>query len=589
MNRRTPSEALRAAVVSIDDIADVLLTRSLAWDPQENCWTICLRISINQPSLQVPPNTDWFVLVDDTYPRGRLEIYPSNSSGLAETFPHQLLNLSNPAREWRTGRICVDAPGFLSRWVTTGEPSSNGRLAWHIERARDWLVRASQGKLRSDGDQFELPVIPPGASTPMIVFEDGPEHLSTWMSSPARFGYVEFREVPGGTVAATRWWSSSSLVRATTWGTRISEGHRSKQGHWILLDAMPAVEPFRWPLTWGELVARSGQNFLEILRAIIASTGRRTSVLMLGFPIPEKVGGDPHEVYWTALQIGPLRSTRKRRPEPAVWERDRTEIFADDAPVRWLPAENWHPSRLGARGRLVEKLRALSVVVVGVGALGSSVAELLVRGGVIDLTVIDGDTVIAGNLVRHTLTISDHRSSKARSVAERLNAISPFAKVASLVSMLSLNEAVAKNTLDPFDMIIDCTANDDIVRMLGRVDFGRHKLIASAAVGRASRRLYFFEAEGAIFPAEHFWRKADPWFADERIDDPNGTPFEGPGCWHPIFPAQGTDLSMMASIAVKRLERLAERGGDSDGKLLIFEQAEDGDGFTRVQRVDRKG
>lgn len=585
MTRRQPPETLRSARLLLDDVDGVLLTEDLTWDARESCWTIGFRIIIGQESTFVPRSTDWFVLVDDAYPRGRLEIFPSNNAGLTETFPHQLLNLSSTSRRWRSGKICVDAPAFLlARWTTTGEPTSTGRLRWHVERTRAWVIAASEGNLRSEGDQFELPHIPE-IGPPRIAFAEGPEHLSAWTASQPRHGHVDFREVPGATIAVTRWWSSSALVRATAWGPRIMQAPQSARGYWILLNAMPTVPPFRWPLTWGELAGHCGPDFMRMLRAVVVRARPRTSVLLLGFPIPDKVGAQAHEVYWSAVRLGPFRTSKRSRSEVMLWERDRAEIFADDARVCWLPTENWHPARLGARGRLVEKLRNRRVALLGAGALGASVAELLVRGGVIDITVVDGDHLIAPNLGRHTLTIDDHGSSKAHALTDRLNAVSPFANVKAVASMLSLDDAAAKELLAPFDLIVDCTANDNVIRVLGRLGFVSPKLFASAAVGRASRRLYFFEAEAQRFPSPSFWREADPWFIDERVEGVEATPFEGPGCWHPIFPAQATDLTMMAAVTVKRLERLAERGSSSGGELQIFEQAEDGDGFTRVQRV----
>jgi hypothetical protein len=588
VTRKLLPEALRSARLLLDDVEGVVLNEDLMWDPREICWTLGFRVTVGQGSTFVPRSTDWFVLLDDTYPRGRLEIFPGNEAGLTETFPHQLLNLPDASRRWRTGKICVDAPGFQrSRWTTIGEPSSAGRLKWHIERAVEWIVAASEGTLRREGDQFELPHIPE-IGPPRIAFEEGPDQLQAWMASSSRHGHVEFRAVPGGTIAATRWWSSSTLIRATAWGPWILQAPASARGYWILVDAMPTVPPFRWPLTWGELAAHSGPGFLQTLRTIVARARPRTSVLLVGFPIPEKVGAQSREIWWTAVRLGPFRTSRKARHEATLWERERAEMFSDEARVDWLPTENWHAARLGARGRLVEQLRDRRVVLLGTGALGSSVAELLVRGGVLDLTVVDGDHLIAANLGRHTLTIDNHRASKARAVADRLNAVSPFASVKAVTSMLPLDDAAAKELLAPFDLVVDCTANDNVIRVLGLIEFASPTLFASAAVGRASRRLYLFEAEAKRFPSQSFWREADPWFVDERAQGVEATPFEGPGCWHPIFPAQATDLTMMAAVTVKRLERLAERGSNSDGELQIFEQAEDGDGFTRVRRARRR-
>ncbi|MFC7865999.1 HesA/MoeB/ThiF family protein [Streptomyces murinus] len=58
-------------------------------------------------------------------------------------------------------------------------------------------------------------------------------------------------------------------------------------------------------------------------------------------------------------------------------------------------------ARSARAGVLAPALRESRVAVVGVGALGSFIADMLVRSGVRYLTLIDDDVVMPGNLVRH--------------------------------------------------------------------------------------------------------------------------------------------------------------------------------------------
>ena len=91
--------------------------------------------------------------------------------------------------------------------------------------------------------------------------------------------------------------------------------------------------------------------------------------------------------------------------------------------------ENWHPDQIGSRGRLPKSFTEARVLLIGAGALGSSVAEMLVRGGVSDLTVFDPQRVEAGNLVRHTLGFDVIGTSKALALAAHLNGANPNARV----------------------------------------------------------------------------------------------------------------------------------------------------------------
>lgn len=81
---------------------------------------------------------------------------------------------------------------------------------------------------------------------------------------------------------------------------------------------------------------------------------------------------------------------------------------------------------IGTSGQ--ERLRASQVVIIGVGALGSAVAELLLRAGVGRLRLIDRDVVETSNLQRQALyDDQDAREGrpKAQAAAAHLRAIDP--------------------------------------------------------------------------------------------------------------------------------------------------------------------
>ena len=73
-------------------------------------------------------------------------------------------------------------------------------------------------------------------------------------------------------------------------------------------------------------------------------------------------------------------------------------------------------AEIGEEGQ--ERLRASSAVVVGCGALGTALANLLVRAGVGRLRIIDRDFVEESNLQRQTLfEESDARDALPKAVA----------------------------------------------------------------------------------------------------------------------------------------------------------------------------
>ena len=107
-----------------------------------------------------------------------------------------------------------------------------------------------------------------------------------------------------------------------------------------------------------------------------------------------------------------------------------------------------------------EKLLQASAVLVGCGALGTVVANLLVRAGLERLRIIDRDFVEPSNLQRQTLfDESDAREALPKAVAaeRHLRAINSGVKVEGIVA--DLTPANAAELLSGFPLILDGTDN----------------------------------------------------------------------------------------------------------------------------------
>src|ERR1700720_21357 len=101
-----------------------------------------------------------------------------------------------------------------------------------------------------------------------------------------------------------------------------------------------------------------------------------------------------------------------------------------------------------------------SAIIVGCGALGTALANLLVRAGVGKLRIVDRDFVEPSNLQRQTLfEESDARESLPKAVAaeRRLRAINSGVRVEGIVSDLTPRNPA--DLLAGFPLIIDGTDN----------------------------------------------------------------------------------------------------------------------------------
>ncbi len=138
---------------------------------------------------------------------------------------------------------------------------------------------------------------------------------------------------------------------------------------------------------------------------------------------------------------------------------------------------------LGEAGQ--EKLLASSAVLVGCGALGTMLANLLVRAGVGRLRIIDRDFVEPSNLQRQTLfEESDAREALPKSVAaeRRLRAINSDVRVEGIVSDVTSENA--RELLSKFPLILDGTDNFETRLLLNDAAiFLRIPWIYAAVVG----------------------------------------------------------------------------------------------------------
>ncbi len=115
-------------------------------------------------------------------------------------------------------------------------------------------------------------------------------------------------------------------------------------------------------------------------------------------------------------------------------------------------------SQIGKEGQ--EKICKGTVLVVGVGALGTVASELLVRAGISRVLLVDRDVIEESNLQRQTLFYaSDIGKSKAMVAKKRLSLINPKVEVKSYAMQLDGEKLYKIYNGEKFDLILDCTDN----------------------------------------------------------------------------------------------------------------------------------
>ncbi|MFD1363398.1 ThiF family adenylyltransferase [Lentibacillus salinarum] len=119
-------------------------------------------------------------------------------------------------------------------------------------------------------------------------------------------------------------------------------------------------------------------------------------------------------------------------------------------------------------------LNEKKIGLVGLGSLGSKIAQSLARTGVRKFYLVDDDVFLPGNLVRHTLDWKSVASHKVDAVENQLMNISSAVDVE--VSKINLSGQEATTSLNTVlsklgncDLIIDSTANPRVFNFLSAV------------------------------------------------------------------------------------------------------------------------
>lgn len=126
----------------------------------------------------------------------------------------------------------------------------------------------------------------------------------------------------------------------------------------------------------------------------------------------------------------------------------------------------------------VNKLKKANVLIVGLGGVGGYALETLVRSGIYNLTIVDGDIVELSNLNRQIISKRDVIGRPKALVAQaRTLEINPD------VNLKVINEFISEDNfsllnIDSFDYVID--ACDDLnLKLLLIKNADKYKLISS--------------------------------------------------------------------------------------------------------------
>lgn len=606
MNEDEVIQKLRTARRELDSLyPEVKVIDDWKYDNINRKWFLHLSISVDAENKYFPKNSQWYVVVDSIYPQGKIKIHPDINKSIQTTLYHQSNNyFINKNGLWREGSLCVDVNTLAA---CNPEPFSvEDRLLYHVSRAVEWLKSAANNRLVNDTELFELPEFNDNILlNRQFAFSEDTFTYQQWEDTECRYGIADidcYKSNPTIYYAKTFYSSNNKPVHYTHWGSALEKQNGTKIGKvpWLLLKRVPVLNDWQVPETWEELLTickLQGYDIKTILKE--SSKYLRDGyphLFLLGFPIPKYWFKEAEIIYWKAFLLPTLSYGRQiqkgfRNNNKGYWYRDITEVLKPNIPIDWIISENWNQDEISQRGKISQKLQRKRILLLGAGCIGASIAEILVRSGIYNLTIADSDIFKIGNLSRHTLNLNSIGSSKCTSLCSYLNSINPHADVKYLNKALSFflnNGATHINIdIDNYD-IIDCTGENNVLEAFSNAEFKRSHYFISVSIGFGAKRLYINMQNNRILKYDEFCDLITPYLETELQNiDMNELPRGGIGCWHPTFPARSEDIWLAASIAIKVIEKYI---GEEQLKQvsLVYEQKECDyyEGYTLIDRCE---
>lgn len=265
--------------------------------------------------------------------------------------------------------------------------------------------------------------------------------------APAPVGYEE-RDIAETT---GRLWEALRLRHNPVRPNKFSE----ITGHWFALAAEPP--PFS-DFAGLEAVLRehagiSTERFDQLLEAALTKDVRERGWLPIALNYPRRTSADAavtagsrREWLFVSIEWPKLVEDRVRK------NRLRAGIIRPRLEVRGVPSYGVGPHDLARRvGSLYpqEPLTKVRVVIVGLGALGSTIARSLAAAGVGDFVLVDPDVVKPGNVARHEARLPDVGRGKVQAMHQILRETNPHVRVSTLSGTRADSAAFETTLLDP--------------------------------------------------------------------------------------------------------------------------------------------
>lgn len=353
-------------------------------------------------------------------------------------------------------------------------------------------------------------------------------------------------------------WSDYYLSRETT-----------SRGLYIYCEEPPAVHGKFGFSNYLELKKLLSSNFLKYLHRheldqINKGLMGRIVPLFLGYKINGK------DIHWqvTLLKIGeyPIKGFKQQIPgkKNKLWI---TELIEQD--IKWGVTKNASYNYFFGRGAFSSNLTNSKILIIGIGAVGSLIAETLTRCGCRFIDFIDYDIKEPGNVCRSTYKFSNGITAKTDELERILSEISPFIEsrrlrdnyfniIVKTFSSTKEGKIAIESELNTYDLILDCSTDNDLMYILSTLSL-KGVLANISMTNHAKDMVCAFNPNCYNFVNNQFSN-----ILNNDIKDL----YEPTGCWSPTFKASYNDINILVQLTLKRLNEIISNRVDKNNFVV---------------------
>lgn len=335
-------------------------------------------------------------------------------------------------------------------------------------------------------------------------------------------------------------------------------------GEWFALDAEPQLPV---PLTAAalmRLLARDGRSASRVQ----SLAEKKPSFVALNYP----VGAGQH---WLIFKT---EFTYLKRGKGFRAKHLYTKILLENEKRRLKLYPTLHVSKQTIFRRVsgyeVGELTRKTCLILGCGALGSRIAETVVKSGVGKMVLIDNDTLRAGNISRHVLGLDRIAQNKADALRQHLLERNPFADVEAFDGNVVYNPEKLEALVGHADLVISCLGSDPSELFVSAACAAQECPVLfcrSYLQGRLGQILtYLPPVHGACYGCASAFLSSPgcpvprpPKFAYEDLVE-----FDG-DCGSAFIPASAVDLDFVSLQGARLALAALQAGGISANYLLV--------------------